>query len=374
VPIPLNDLSRVYLRHQSSLDREILAVLRSGRWLKGERTAAFAKAFAAYIGVEYCIPVGNGSDALEIAMCALLGPARAAGGEVVTVANAGGYVTIACRRIGLIPVYVDIDEGTLQMDIDDAVASVGERTVAVVATHLFGKVVDVSALRTALDAAGHAGVPILEDCAQAQGARLGQRRVGSLGQVAAFSFFPTKCLGAFGDAGAITTSNPSIAERVERLHQYGWSAKYDVSIPGGQNSRMDEIQAAILSVLLPALDNANEERLRILQRYVDIGHPKLKFLNRAAGEVVYVAVVRTNERDSLRQHLATHDISTDTHFPILDTDQAAWRDLPYRIAASGLVVSRRNVGRILTVPCFAGMTSAEISQVCSVMAQWGIDQ
>lgn len=370
--IPLNDLARNYRRHQTVLEQEILAVFRSGRWLNGDRAAGFAAQFSAFVGTVHCIPVGNGSDAIEIVLRALGQLGTPAANEVVTVANAGGYTTTACRRIGLLPVYVDIVPDTLLMDIGEAAGAVNERTVAVVATHLFGKVVDIDGLRAALDTAGHGDVPILEDCAQAHGATLRGRRVGGIGQVSAFSFFPTKNLGAFGDAGAVMTSDPAIAGQVARLHQYGWSTKYRVELPGGQNSRIDEVQAGILATLLPGLDDANAERLAIFDRYNAAAAPEVTLLPRPPGEVVHLAVALCDDRDAFRAHLARRGIATDIHYPILDSEQPAWRDLPQRGSEPGrLANSKAALARLVTLPCFVGMTEDEIDRVADALSGWG---
>ena len=195
-------------------------------------------------------------------MRAVLGDRDAASHEIVTVANAGGYTSTAAKQVGLVPVYADVEEGSQLLSINAAVGALTARTIAVVATHLYGNAVDVRALRAAMDRAGFAGVMIVEDCAQSLGARIGDRITGSMGELATFSFYPTKNLGAMGDGGAVVTGNADLAASVRRLQQYGWSAKYEITARGGRNSRMDEIQAAILSAMLPHLDANNSERRR----------------------------------------------------------------------------------------------------------------
>ncbi len=245
--VPMNDLSRIVGPGSGDVIEAATRALRSGWWLNGGETRGFCEAFAAYVGTDHCTGVANGTDALEIAMRALLVTGRNEGREVVTVANAGGYTSIAARLIGLTPVYADIEEGSQLLDVGSAVAALTDETALVVATHLYGGLVDVPALRAAMDAAGHAHVPILEDCAQAHGLRQKDGRMaGSLGDIATFSFYPTKNLGAFGDGGAIATSDADLLKACDALRQYGWASKYTVAMPGGRNSRLDEVQAAIL--------------------------------------------------------------------------------------------------------------------------------
>lgn len=372
-PVPLNDLKRTFGRREAELKAVAADVLASGWWLNGRELDRFCEAFARYVGAERCIGVANGTDALELALRALQRVRRPGAQEVVTVANAGGYSTTACRQIGLVPVYADIVEETQLANIDSLVSCVGDDTLAVVATHLYGGAIDVPALRDALAAAGHADVPILEDCAEAHGARVGGPPapvVGSQGDVAAFSFYPTKNLGAFGDGGAVLTSDAEIAAAVSALRQYGWGRKYEVVAAGGRNSRLDEIQAALLHVMLPTLDEANARRRHVLARYVGAAPAGVHVVDAGEGSVAHLAILLLDDRDGLRAHLSERGIAADIHFPILDCDQPAWSDLPHRIAPGGIPVSRRSVGRLLTLPCFPEMRADEIDRVCDALATW----
>jgi len=373
IAVPLNDLKRTFAAHAADLVRVASDVLASGWWLNGRELDAFCAAFAHYVGTDQCIGVANGTDALEIAMRALVRVRGRAGGEVVTVANAGGYSTTACRLAGLVPVYADVEESTQLGDIASVVSCVTDETALVIATHLYGGAVDIPALRRALDAAGHGRVPILEDCAQAHGARVGGAGgpvAGSMGDVAAFSFYPTKNLGAFGDGGAVLTSNEAVADAVRALRQYGWGSKYEVVVGGGRNSRLDEVQAALLAVLLPGLDAANARRRSVLARYVAAAPEGVRVVDAGEGSVAHLAVLLADDRDGLRAHLTAHGIAADVHYPILDFDQPAWRDQPHRLAPGGLPVSRRSVGRLLTLPCFPEMRTDEVDRVCEALAAW----
>ncbi|MGE3363029.1 MAG: DegT/DnrJ/EryC1/StrS family aminotransferase [Rhizobiaceae bacterium] len=366
----MNDLKRLFGLHQDAVEQAALDAMRSGWWLNGPRGKAFAEEFRAYLGVAECLLVANGTDALEITLRALLSDRDPAGLEVVTVANAGGYTTTACRQIGLTPVYADIDSATQTLNLNSAIAALSGKTLAVVATHLYGNVVDVSALRAAMDKAGYASVSIVEDCAQSHGARLGDRLTGTMGDIATFSFYPTKNLGAFGDGGAIVTNDAKLAGTVRALQQYGWRAKYDIALSGARNSRMDEMQAAILSALLPHLDKHNAERNAIMARFLAATGDRTRFLERSAGSVVHLAVALSDKREAFRAFLTERGIASEIHYPILDCDQHGWRDLPQRVSTDGLAASRASVERIVTLPCFPGMSEAEINRVCTALADW----
>jgi aminotransferase EvaB len=368
--IPLNDLKRVYDASRDKILDRVTATMASGWWLNGSETAAFCRDFAAYIGADHCLGVANGTEALEIAMRALLNVQEWDGQEVVTVANAGGYSTIACRLVGLTPVYADIEEASQLASLSSLLAAIGPQTAFVVATHLYGNVLDVLRLREMMDAAGYGRVPILEDCAQAHGGRFGGRRVGALGDIATFSFYPTKNLGAFGDGGAIVTSCPALADACFALRQYGWAAKYTVAVEGGRNSRLDEVQAAILRVLLPGLEVANENRRAVLRHYAAVMPKGVSLVSNPRDGVAHLAIVLCEERDRFRQHLADRKIQSEIHYPVLDCDQPGWRGLPQGLAPGGLPVSRSSVGRILTLPCFPTMTEEEIGRVCDALAGW----
>ncbi|WP_185985341.1 DegT/DnrJ/EryC1/StrS family aminotransferase [Aureimonas mangrovi] len=368
--IPINDLKRILESGGEPLLRAAQETLASGWWLNGKKTEAFCAEFAAYVGAGQCIGVANGSDALEIAFRALVEVRKPRGREVVTVPNAGGYSAIACHLTGLVPVYADIEEASQLASLDSILSCVGPDTAFVVTTHLYGGAVDVPELRRRLDDAGHRDVAILEDCAQAHGARVGGRRVGSLGDIATFSFYPTKNLGAFGDAGAIVSADAELTAAANSLRQYGWSSKYTIGQPFGRNSRLDEVQAAILSVLLPKLDEANARRVAVLERYEAAAPAGVTLVRASTDTVAHLAVVLSDERDALRRHLTEKGVGTDIHYPVLDLDQPGWRDLPYREAPGGVPVARASVPRLLTLPCFPGMREDEISHVCEALGSW----
>lgn len=376
--IPLNDLQRMYAAYADRLDQTALDVLRSGWWLNGPRNKKFCETFADYLGVAHFIGLANGTDALEIVLRVLLDEGRWSGeqtenrafgaSEVITVANAGGYTSTACYLVGCTPVYADIEQESQLLSIPSAVAALSGKTMAVVATHLYGGLIDVPALRRAMDDAGYAHVPIVEDCAQAHGLKGFGGQAGAFGNIATFSFYPTKNLGALGDGGGVATNDADLAAAVRRLQQYGWGDKYKIVAAGGRNSRLDELQAAFLSVFLPDLDAANARRLAVLDAYEKAAPAGLHVVRSRNGAVAHLAVVLTDHREQLRDHLKAHGVATDVHYPVLDCDQPGWADRPKRIGSSGLEVSRASVNRILTLPCFPTMTEEEVARVCGALS------
>ncbi|MGE4070391.1 MAG: DegT/DnrJ/EryC1/StrS family aminotransferase [Lysobacterales bacterium] len=350
------DSLRVQSPHLASMRDAIDAVLASGRLVLGPAVADFEQAFADYIGVNHCIGVANGSDALELALRALeIGP----GSTVLTVANAGGYASTAIRACGAQARYVEIDDQTLLIDGEALELALAERPRALVLTHLYGQMADAE-LISAL--CRQHGVALIEDCAQAHGAERNGRRAGSYGALSCFSFYPTKNLGAVGDGGAVLTADVQLAHRVRQLRQYGWSDKYRVDLAGGRNSRLDELQAAVLGVKLLHLEAENERRRAVARRYqAQVRNPLIRLPARAAGpeDVVHLAVLRCSRRDALRAHLAEYGIDSDVHYPIPDHWQPAWRDA----SPPSLPVTEAAAAEVLSLPCHPALDEEEIERV-----------
>lgn len=367
--VPMNDLKRLYQRYQVEIEREVVSTLRSGWWLNGAAGKKFAANFSKYIGVSECVLVANGTDALEFALAAVIRCNGSRGREVIIAANAGGYASCACWHNDLIPHYVDIEPASQLMDVQSVLKAANADTAAIVVTHLYGGVVDVRAMRAGLAEAGLSHIPIVEDCAQAHGARIANEVAGSLGDISTFSFYPTKNLGAMGDGGAVLTPDASAAAHIRQLQQYGWSSKYHVGVPNGRNSRMDEVQAAILDVLLGDVDIRNGQRRAVLSRYKAVAGRRLKFLEGGDGAVAHLAVVLCDDRDAFRAFLKERGVDTDIHYPVLDCDQVGWADLPMK-GAENLAVSRASVSRLCSVPCYPDMMSDEIEQVCLALREW----
>jgi dTDP-4-amino-4,6-dideoxygalactose transaminase len=351
--------SPVYVDDAVDVRAAMSRVIARGRYVLGPEVERFEQAFADYCGVGECVTVANGTDALELALKAVgVGP----GSSVALVANAGYYGTAALRAVGATPRYIDVDGETLTMSVDALAAALGERLDAVLVTHLYGR---LAAIEDLLDLARDAGLPVVEDCAQAHGAMRGGKRAGSFGTAACFSFYPTKNLPAIGDAGAVVTSDPAIARRIRSLRQYGWTAKYHVEAGGGRNSRMDEIQAAVLNDRLPRLEEWNAQRRSIAERYVAafVGHPAAL---PSLGEdyVAHLFVLRTSRRDDLRQSLFADDVATDVHYPVPDYRQPANPQV-----GTSLPVTERVCREVCTLPCYPGMTSAQTERVTRAVAR-----
>jgi dTDP-4-amino-4,6-dideoxygalactose transaminase len=363
ISIPICSLADQNEALRERIDVAVRGVLSSGVFLNGPWTRQFSREFAEWCGVKHCIPVANGTDALELAMRALkIGPRD----EVITAANAGGYATGVCHQLGATPVWIDVQPETLGLDPNRIEAAITDRTRLVVVTHLYGILADVAAIRDAMDRLGRADIRILEDCAQAHGASIKGCKAGSFGDIATFSFYPTKNLGAFGDAGAVVTNIAELSERVDRLRQYGWVEKYHSEISLGRNSRIDELQAAILCIKLPHVDGWNTRRRQIFDNYVT----EIKAPNSIVGamhqaNVAHMVIMRTPHRDAVRQALAKAGIASDIHYPVLDCDQTSQRGLPGRKLP--LPISERAKDEILTLPCYPELTNSQVGTVIAAV-------
>jgi len=361
--IALNDLQRLHEPQIAELRETVLRVLESGRFVLGRECSRFEADFAAWCGARHALGVANGTDALEIALRALGVGTRDA---VATVANAGGYATAAILSCGARPVYVDVDPATMNVDPRKLEAALAQGVRAVVLTHLYGRLAPAAEVA---DLCGRAGVALIEDCAQAHGARAGGRSAGTFGDAGCFSFYPTKNLGALGDGGAIVTADDALAARVRRLRQYGWEAKYRAVDGGGRNSRLDELQAALLARKLPRVDAQNARRRAIAERYAsEIANAAIDVPKRGGeSDVVHLCVVRSRFRDALALHLQREGVQTDIHYPIPDHRQPF---LAARFAATSLPVTERLAREILTVPCHPAMTDEEVSHVIAACARF----
>jgi dTDP-3-amino-2,3,6-trideoxy-4-keto-D-glucose/dTDP-3-amino-3,4,6-trideoxy-alpha-D-glucose/dTDP-2,6-dideoxy-D-kanosamine transaminase len=362
--IGINDLRRHATATTAAVRGAVDRVLESGWYILGRENDAFEQEFASYCGANHCIGVANGTDAIELGLRAL---SVQHGSRVVTVANAGYYTLTALNAIGAVPVFADVDERTQLMSLDhlgDLVAQGG--IDAVVITHLFGLLHDMDAI---LRITEPTGVPVFEDCAQAHGASRGGRRAGGFGAAASFSFYPTKNLGALGDAGAVVTQSNDVAGKVRQLRQYGWKSKYEVESSHARNSRLDELQAAILRSKLPALDGWNARRREIAARYsARIRHPRVGCPPVYGEEyVAHLYVVTCDDRQSLRTHLSALQIGTDIHYPIPD-----YRQLPLLNAFAGinLPVTDKLAQRILTLPCYPELQDEEVSHIIDSINRW----
>ncbi|GAA3252936.1 DegT/DnrJ/EryC1/StrS family aminotransferase [Dactylosporangium siamense] len=356
----MNDLVALHAPIADALAAAVRRVVDSGWYILGPEVDDFEAAFAAYCGVRHAVGVGNGTDAIELALAAV-GAGR--GSRVALAANAGGYGTTAVLALGAEPVYVDVDEDTATLDP----ALLDRKTFdAVLVTHLYGRLADMAALRTVADAHG---AKLVEDCAQAHGAARDGRVAGAWGDAAAFSFYPTKNLGALGDAGAVVTADAGVAQRVRRLRQYGWDRKYHQVAGPARNSRLDELQAAVLGAKLPHLDGWNARRVAVAARYAaTIEHPKLTLPDVAApSHVGHLYVLRTTDRDALSAHLRAHGVPHDVHYPVPDHRQPVHGG---RFAGLGLPVTERLCAEVLSLPCHPALAPAEVDRIAAALNSW----
>ena len=352
-----------FLAHAEEIRTAIERVLVSGHYILGPEVDAFENEFTAYQGVGYTVAVANGTEAIELAL-------RASGvkpGDLVaTVANTVTATVSAIEQIGAKPVFVEIDPATMTLSPAALETALAQHSgiKAVVPVHLYGQPADMLAL---LAVAGRRGVKVVEDCAQAHGATIGGRRVGTFGDSAAFSFYPTKNLGALGDGGAVFTRDEKLAAQVRRLRQYGWRERYISEIPG-RNSRLDEIQAAILRVKLKYLDAENEARRDLAARYLVRLHGSiLRLPNVVSGakHVFHQFTVRTPKREALRAHLHERGIACGVLYPVPVHRQPAFAD-----AALVLPETERACAEVLCLPCHPAVTTADVDRVSDEILRW----
>ncbi|HKE41360.1 MAG TPA: DegT/DnrJ/EryC1/StrS family aminotransferase [Casimicrobiaceae bacterium] len=349
-----------YRARQTEIDAAIRLVLESGRYILGPEVDAFEREFAAYLSVRHAVGVANGTDALELAL-------RACGigaGSVVYAPSHTAVATVAAiESSGAKPFLVDIDPTRFTLDpsrLDEAIRLHGRgRSGAVVPVHLYGHPADMPAI---IDIARNNGLAIVEDCAQSHGAALLRRKTGTWGDAAAFSFYPTKNLGALGDGGAIVTSSNDIAKRARALRQYGWG-EHRVSETPGFNSRLDELQAAVLRVKLVYLDCDNQRRREIAALYAAglAGEGvTLPAVHDGAEHVYHQYVVRSSKRDALQDYLQLKGIATLVHYPVPVHLQPAYAQ---RVARGGLTFSERAAGEALSLPMYPELQNGDVERV-----------
>lgn len=362
--VPLNDLARFLPGEHSQIERTVMRLVASGSYVLGESVQELEAALAIYLGAEHVISCGNGTDALELALRSI-GVER--GDLVAAAAHAGGYSSTALAQIGATPVFIDCDAHA-RMDIESLRSTLqrNPRISAVVVTHLYGLTSDIEAIASICK---NEGLALVEDCAQSIGAFVDGRAVGTFGDVATFSFYPTKNLGALGDGGAVATSSEEKAQKIRALRQYGWSSKYVSEIPFGKNSRLDEIQAAVLGLRLPYLDASNDKR-RDIWRIYSSSLPSQRWYLIGDNDPSFVAhlgvlVTPSGTRDSVELFLRNHGVSTSIHYPLLDYQQPAWREF----ASQRCTNAEDLVTRILTIPLFPTMTDYEVAQVAEALSR-----
>jgi dTDP-4-amino-4,6-dideoxygalactose transaminase len=359
--VPFLDLRASYLELKEEVDEAVGRVIDSGRYLLGDELEGFEREFARFIGVKHCIGVANGLDALRLSLKAM---GVGQGDEVIVPAHTYIATWLAVSEVGARPIPVEPDQQTYNLDPAMIEATLSKRTKAIVAVHLYGQAADMDPI---IEIARRYGLVILEDAAQAHGARYKTRRVGGLGLAAGWSFYPGKNLGAFGDAGAVTTDDGELAEKIRTLRNYGSRVKY-VNEVKGSNSRLDEIQAAVLRVKLKYLDTWNLRRSAVAEAYVsglrDV-RITLPYVPSWADPAWHVFVVLSDERDLLRRALALENISTLIHYPIPPYAQAAYSDLS--ISREEFPACEAIQQRVLSLPIGPHISDEEAARVIAAV-------
>jgi dTDP-4-amino-4,6-dideoxygalactose transaminase len=355
--IPFLDLKSINAEQSNELSGAFQRVLKSGWYILGDEVKAFESEFSDYCGVSHTVGVANGLDAIFLILKAYgIGP----GDEVIVPSNTYIATWLAASNCGATPIPVEPDSLTYNIDPNKIESAITAKTKAIIVVHLYGQAADMGAINAI---AARRGVKVIEDAAQAHGALYKNRRVGGLADAAAFSFYPGKNLGALGDAGAVTTNDPQLAERVRTLGNYGSRVKYHNEVLGF-NSRLDELQAAFLREKLPKLDDANERRTKIAARYLtglaDTGLI-LPTVPDFARPVWHLFVVRHPLRDAFAQRMAAAGVGIVIHYPVAPHLQPAYAELGYALGT--LPISEEIHAGVLSLPIGPTMTVAQCDAV-----------
>lgn len=339
---------------QINFSKILIKELEKYEFSLGSAVENFEKRFSDYLGVSYCVGVANGTEGLELALITL-GVDR--GDNVVTISNAGFYSSTAILSIGANPIYIDINEEDLLINIEhlENVLSKNEIT-AVVITHTFGQVVD---MKKVIEITKKYGVKVLEDCSHSHGASIRNKKVGSFGDISVFSFYPTKNLGAIGDGGALVTNSVKYYENMLKLRQYGWNEKYKVSIRNGRNSRLDSIQAAVLIKKLEFLDQWNFNRVELSKVYKEyLSMLPIKLLNNEISNPPHLYVIRTSKRSHLINYLRKNNVLTQIHYPVPDHKQKIINK-----KFKNLQVTEFNAKKVLSLPLYPNMKEKDQEKI-----------
>jgi dTDP-4-amino-4,6-dideoxygalactose transaminase len=356
VKVPFGDLKLHYQAYKKPIDDAVARVLSSGYYILGPELERFEKEFANYLGCQFVVGCASGTEAVYLALAAL---GVKAGDEVLVVAHTAVPTISAISMTGATPVFVDINPQTYVMDVADLEQKFTKRTKAIVPVHLYGLMADIDSI---LEVAAAHNVPVIEDVAQATGATFRGTTAGTIGRFGTFSFYPSKNLGAFGDGGAVSCNTPEDYEKLKMLRNYGQSKRYHHDIIG-INSRLDEIQAAILSVQIPFVNEWNQRRRELAKRYTE----GLRDIVETPVEppdfehVYHLYVIQTDDRDQLQSDLLDQGIGTLIHYPIPAHMQTAYRYLDY--AENSLPATERVTKRILSLPLFPELENEQVDYV-----------
>lgn len=363
-PIPAFDLHRQVESLRTEIEAALDRILAKGYFILGEEVSAFEREFADFCGASFALGVGSGTDALHLALRAC---GVGAGDEVIAPSHTAVATIAAIEMTGAHPVLVEIDPGRFTLDPERVEAAISARTRAIVPVHLYGCPADMDGLSQLARAKN---ILLVEDASQAHGATLNGKMVGTLGDIAAFSFYPTKNLGALGDGGAVVTNDPALADKVRLLRQYGWKDRY-ISQVKGFNSRLDEIQAGILRVKLRHLDAWNARRRETAGLYFHLLSGSalvLPAIPRNAGHVFHQFVIRHPRRDELKKFLGRRGIQSLVHYPVPVHLQPGYADLG--LVRGSLPRSERAADEVLSLPIFPELTGEEVRRVAEAVCSF----
>ena len=353
-------MDRGFYRYQEEFEKKAIEVLRSGWYVLGKEVKSFEEEFAAWTGAKYCVGLGNGLDALWLAF-RVLGIGE--GDEVIVQGNTYIASVMGITINGATPIFVEPDEYH-NIDTSKIEAAITDRTKAILAVHLYGqasKMDDVVAL------CKKHSLRLVEDCAQSHGAKFNNKTTGTFGDIGCFSFYPSKNLGAFGDAGAIVTDNPEIDRAMRMYRNYGSEVRYYNKVVGA-NSRLDEIQAGLLRVRLKYMEDLNAEKKILCERYLnEIRNPKIELpkTRENCTHIWHQFVIRTKQRDELQEYLKKNGISTIIHYPVPPHLQEAYSYLGYKIG--DFPITEQYANEVLSIPLYNGMTEAEQTYVIDII-------
>ncbi len=359
--IPVIDLNAQYRSIETEINPVVLQVLQKGDFILGEEVSVFEREFSDYCDTLFGVGVASGTDALSLALRAC---EIGRGDDVITCAHTAVATIVGIESTGARPVLVDVQNGTFAIDPAKIESCITPNTRAIIPVHLYGSPADLVPI---LEIARRFNLYVIEDCAQAHGALYNNRKVGAWGDLAAFSFYPTKNLGAYGDAGMVLTGRKDLYERLLLLRQYGWEKRH-ISTNRGVNSRLDSLQAAILGVKLRHLDEWNNRRMQIAKIYgqqlsgCDIGLP---IAAQNSTHVYHQYVIRSKRRDSLRSHLLNRSIDTSIHYPVPPHLQPAYKDLGY--VGGDFPNSELVAKEIISLPIYPELSDADIEYVCNAI-------
>jgi aminotransferase EvaB len=362
--IEIFNMERKILRYRKEIEQAICETLDSGQLVLGRQVSEFEHEFASYLKAKNFVSVANGTDALEIAM-------RTVGirknSKVALVANAGNYSRTVINLIEAHPIYMDVDFDSRNIQLENVKIAIAHGAEFVIATHLYGKAIDE--IDEIAEYCAKRGISLIEDCAQAHGAKINGNFVGTFGDLACFSFYPTKNLGALGDAGGIATNSDALASRIKSLRTYGWEEKYRVILKYGRNSRMDELQAAVLRKLLRTLDQENLKRREIAHRYTLANSKRFFQMPKFISDdyVAHLFVVTSKNPNQAISHFNKMGIATASHYPILDINQHYLAGEEDNIH---LPVSQHLSEYSFTLPCNPELLEEEIVQVEKAIADF----